>query len=683
MLTFTVCYGLGCLSFVILTALMLLRHRPTGIGLGMLFVCALTAVWAFAAAVQPWWSSGIAHVLDDVRNTSWLVFLAFVFVSAGRSDGIKASAIYTVVIPAIGLLAIANDFRFVMTAKGPADYAASQVFFHIVLSVCALLLVENLFRNTLPARRWHIFPLCIAVGGLFVYELVVFSGAVITRAIDPVLLAGRGIALALIVPPLIVTMARNQSWNIDIHVSRRVVFHTATLTVGGAFLVIAAGIAGFVGKLPGDVGALFRVTFFGGSVLAVAMLLSISSLRSRLWRVLAENFFSSRYDYRAEWIQCISTLSSTIDRDPLQVRVIRALADVVDSTGGALWLREPDGYFRVAASLTADIGSPPAEPESSVFLTDFQDGRVVQVLDAERRKNPLPGWISQRPEIWLAVPLVMSEDLLGFAILMKPRSSVSLNWESFDLLLTIGQQGASWLAEEIAARALADSRLLIEYSTRFSFAAHDIKNVSSQLGIMIANMKKFGDQPEFRTDMVRTMDASIQRLDGLLAKLKAGSGDASIGVPDLACVIQDVVSRQGSGTISFRFEGGVVGCETISSQDLQSILTHLITNAVEASQPGQQVDVSLGSSGQSAVITVEDRGGGMDAAFIRDQLFKPLRTTKSGGHGIGAYQARELARRAGGALDITSALHRGTSVRITLPISHVSASREIRVSDSL
>jgi putative PEP-CTERM system histidine kinase len=570
-----------------------------------------------------------------------------------------------------------------MAAKGPADYAASQVFFHIVLSVCALLLVENLFRNTLPARRWHIFPLCIAVGGLFAYELVVFSGAVITRAIDPVLLAGRGIALALIVPPLIVTMARNQTWNIDIHVSRRVVFHTATLTVGGVFLIIAAGIAGFVGKLPGDVGALFRVAFFGGSVLAVAMLLSISSLRSRLWRALAENFFSSRYDYRAEWIQCISTLSSTVDRDPLQVRVIRALADVVDSTGGALWLWEPDGYFRVAASLTADIGSPPAEPENSALLAAFQDGKVVQVFDAERRRQPLPDWIRQHPEIWLAVPLVMSEDILGFVLLTKPRSSVSLNWESFDLLLTIGQQGASWLAEEIAARTLADSRLLIEYSTRFSFAAHDIKNVSSQLGIMIANMKKFGDQPEFRADMVKTMDASIQRLDGLLAKLKVESGEPFTGVPDLASVIQDVVSRQASDTISFRAEGGMCGCETISAPDFQSILTHVITNAIEASQPGQRVDVSLATSGPSAVITVEDHGCGMDAAFIRDQLFKPLRTTKSGGHGIGAYQARELARRAGGALDVTSVLQQGTSVRITLPISHLSEPREIRVSDGL
>jgi len=304
MLPFTVCYGLGCFSFLVLVTLMVVRHRPTGIGLGVLAVCLLTAVWAFAAAMQPWGSFGIAHALDSVRLAAWLVLLAFVFVSARRADGTKTGALYTIIIPLIGLVAVGNDLRYVFSSASPIDFRATQIFSRIVMAVCGLLLVENLFRNTLPARRWHIFPLCIAVGGLFLYDLFVFSGAIITRGIDPVLLAGRGIVLMLIVPPLIVTMSRNQTWNIDIHVSRRIVFHTATLTIGGAFLIVAAGVAGFVGRAPGDWGALFRLTFFAGSIIVLAMILSVSSLRSRLWRMLAENFFSSRYDYRAEWIRC-------------------------------------------------------------------------------------------------------------------------------------------------------------------------------------------------------------------------------------------------------------------------------------------------------------------------------------------------------------------------------------------
>lgn len=684
MLLFTVCYGLGCLSFFILIGLMLLRHRPTGIGLGMLVACSLTALWALAAAIQPWWwSPGLVHTLDSVRNASWLIFLAFVFVSASRADGTKAGAVYTIVVPLIGCAAIGNDLRFMTSAAGLTDYTPSQVFCHIAIAVCGLLLVENLFRNTLTARRWHVFPLCIAMGGLFLYELFVFSGAVVTRSVDPVLLAGRGVALALVVPPLVVTMARNQSWNIDIHVSRRVVFHTATLTIGGVFLVVAAGIAGFVGRVPGDWGALFRVTFFGGSVLALAMLLSISSLRSRLWRALAENFFSTRYDYREEWIRCISTLSSSVDRDPLQARVIRALADVVDGTGGVLWLREADGAYRVATSLNLNLGAEPAEQENGAFIQAFEDGKVVQVFDEASRGKPAPDWIGNCPEIWLAVPLVMSEEIIGFVALGTPRAPQILNWESFDLLLTIGQQGAAWLAEEIAARALADSRLLIEYSTRFSFVAHDVKNVSSQLGMMIANMKQFGDQPEFRADMTKTMEASILRLDGLLGKLKAdGAERPATAAVDLGSVTDQIVRGLNCKAVTFETDARAVLCRSISEADLQSVLTHVITNSVEASEPDSPVVVSLGSDDQSAIITVEDKGCGMDPAFVRDQLFKPLRTTKSGGHGIGAFQARELVRAAGGVLDVTSVPRQGTCVRITLPRSRLGSAGGVGSSGS-
>ena len=50
------------------------------------------------------------------------------------------------------------------------------------------------------------------------------------------------------------------------------------------------------------------------------------------------------------------------------------------------------------------------------------------------------------------------------------------------------------------------------------------------------------------------------------------------------------------------------------------------------------------------MIDIVDQGPGMTPEFIRDDLFQPFASTKSGGHGIGAFQARELLRDAGGDL---------------------------------
>jgi signal transduction histidine kinase len=58
----------------------------------------------------------------------------------------------------------------------------------------------------------------------------------------------------------------------------------------------------------------------------------------------------------------------------------------------------------------------------------------------------------------------------------------------------------------------------------------------------------------------------------------------------------------------------------------------------------------------------------MDSTFIRDELFLPFRSTKSGGYGIGAFQTRELIRMSGGDLEVISERGVGTTMRILLPL---------------
>jgi signal transduction histidine kinase len=58
----------------------------------------------------------------------------------------------------------------------------------------------------------------------------------------------------------------------------------------------------------------------------------------------------------------------------------------------------------------------------------------------------------------------------------------------------------------------------------------------------------------------------------------------------------------------------------------------------------------------------------MTDAFVAEELFRPLRTTKDGGFGIGAYQARELMRDLGGDVLVKSKIGEGTCVTLTLPL---------------
>ena len=89
---------------------------------------------------------------------------------------------------------------------------------------------------------------------------------------------------------------------------------------------------------------------------------------------------------------------------------------------------------------------------------------------------------------------------------------------------------------------------------------------------------------------------------------------------------------------------------------------------IDVSCPTDRVTISSRLLGAQLLIEVSDRGPGMDDAFIRNELFVPFRSTKSGGYGIGAFQTRELVRMAGGDLEVISEKGFGTTMRITLPL---------------
>ena len=133
-------------------------------------------------------------------------------------------------------------------------------------------------------------------------------------------------------------------------------------------------------------------------------------------------------------------------------------------------------------------------------------------------------------------------------------------------------------------------------------------------------------------------------------------------------VISSVVGEIGHRQVTVLSErSDRVARVAIKPNALRSALTHLITNALEASNKGDTVTVRSRVNGERVIIEVEDQGAGMDADFIREELFRPFHSTKATGHGIGAFQTRETIRGAGGELQVISSPGKGTTMRILLP----------------
>jgi putative PEP-CTERM system histidine kinase len=669
----TIAYGAGSAALLVLLVLILLGGRPEGVGRYVVVACAITLAWSGACALDIWRLAGLAQILEDGRSAAWLFFLGALLETATRSQSTSGLRHLRALALGLGAVAIGNDVRFAGTVADLIDFDFTQVLARVALAVAGILLVENLYRNAGEERRWHVVPLCIGLGAMFAYDLFLYSDALLFRRVDGALFAARGVVIALIVPSLVLTMVRNRDWRIDVHVSRQMVFHTATLMASGIFLLAAAGAALLLRRLPGDWGALLQAVTLFGSILVLLTVLSSGTVRSRIKMLLVQNLFSHRYDYRVEWMKFVETVSGSDDVDALPVRVIRAIADIVDSPGGALWLRGESGAFRPRHEWNLHFRPDSYQPEASPFVAGFERGTAIQQLRDGRGPGDidgLPEWAGQELEVWLAVPLWHRDALLGFATLAPPRAPFVLDWESRDLLLAVGKQAASYLSEEQVARALVDAKLLTEYGRRFAFVVHDIKNLVSQLTMTVTNARAHGDDPEFQKDMLVTLENSVSRMTDLLSKLRAGdsSGEDPASPLDARGIISGVADEVGRHRVKVLTELTEERARVaIKPNALRSVITHLITNAVEASPDDGLVTVRSRVAGGRLVIDVEDRGPGMDATFVREQLFKPFSSTKSTGHGIGAFQTRETIREAGGDLQVVSSPGKGTTMRIVLP----------------
>jgi putative PEP-CTERM system histidine kinase len=294
-------------------------------------------------------------------------------------------------------------------------------------------------------------------------------------------------------------------------------------------------------------------------------------------------------------------------------------------------------------------------------------------FDHEGECALVPRWIIEEHAAWALVPLLHSDRLVGLVVLGRPPLARKLDWEDFDLLRVVGQQLASYIAEQNGQAQLLEASRFDEFNRRIAFVMHDIKNLASQLALLARNAERHSDNPEFRTDMLVTLTNSADKLNTLLARLsRYGSGNIQrLEQVDAAeCVTAIALRYGGAGGTYPVYAHDAQECLVLANREtLEQVLMHLVQNAIDASQPGMAVFLQTRVDGLNGIIEVADTGCGMSADFVRNRLFKPFVSTKAGGFGIGAFEARELVRAMHGRLDVESREGLGSRFTVRLPIA--------------
>ena len=643
--------------------------------------CAATAGWAAvsAAALPGGGLTGLPGALDLVRALAWFGFILHLYrryVPAGEDSAGRA---FTLIGVAAVPLAVAAGWMDWAPGAGQGSLWSLGVTVRLGIAVCALLLIENVYFNVPETNRWHVALPCVLLGLLACFDVLICADAVLFRQSYGAFAGARVAAWLTVSPLLVVAASRDRRWRRTLQLSRTAVFHSATLILSGAVL-LALSLAGEVFRRFGaDWGWLVQVSLVFAGLMGLGVMLTSGSARSVLRRVVVQHFFATRYDYQRQWLACIDTLSGAgpAGRTALHSRVIQAMADVVDSPGGVLFLRDAgQGAFQWAGSW--NMPATTALPAEHPAVLAMQDGGWIVRLDREDgtlRSGP----VGQLGRVWLGVPLAHGLVQTGVVLLAPPRAPFKLDQEVFDLLRIVGREVATYVAEQRATRVLLQTRQLHDYGKRFAFVAHDIKNVSSQLSLLLSNAERHIANPEFQRDMLDTIGASVAKSTHVIRGLDERSADRAPAALAPLPRLEELAAtyrRVRKAAVSVEHDGSTATV-AMSADAFDTALTHLLNNAVEAA-PGTTVLIRVRHEVGQVVIDIVDKGPGMSEEFIRDGLFRPFGTSKQHGSGIGAFQARELVREGGGDVQAISVqagsgqaggprTAPGTTMRITLP----------------
>src|SRR5947208_2578967 len=232
---------------------------------------------------------------------------------------------------------------------------------------------------------------------------------------------------------------------------------------------------------------------------------------------------------------------------------------------------------------------------------------------------------------------------------------------------------------------LVQSEKLASIGQMAAAVAHGLRNPLASLRAAAQLARHRVDAPAAREQLDAIIE-QVDRLDVRIAHLLQFSRPAPFH--PLRESVRALVEGALSGFAELLRERGIelvlsvaeaVPDVRVDPMRLEQALTEIVSNALDAMSPpaggrleiGAHVptgDAGGGGSGAGVVIDITDSGCGIPAEILPN-LCEPFFTTRSEGTGLGLAIAQRYVEEAGGRLEITSVVGRGTTVRIWLPVA--------------
>jgi putative PEP-CTERM system histidine kinase len=617
-------------------------------------------------------SFGRANYLDQIKKWQWLI-IGLLVLQVGISSVFWKSFL-------VGI-DVTHETNHYFIKLGSSGYLWHLIW--VVMSIMVLMNLERTFRHATGHLRWQTKFMFLGIGAIFSLRIFIDSQIVLYKTIDLALTNVNQAALLIGSILMFRSLMRGRPLNANIQLSHKLLYGSFTVLIVGIYFVVLGAIVWFSVRYGFIRNINISILIIFAAVIIIASFLLSDRLRMRRKRFISRHLKRPQYNYQEIWEDFTKGTVSITQTQELCRNIVQMVSKTMEILSVTIWLvdEKQESLSFGGSTVVTD------EQASNMRLYGSGGAELIRAINNQRLPLDLKGreddWVEDMRRIYgmddtkeslirYCVPLNAGGNLIGIMTLSEKVFYEPLTFEESELLMTIADQAAASLLNLRLSDRLRQVKELEAFQAMSAFFMHDLKNLASKLSLVTQNLPIHIDNPEFRADALRIISQSVSKINDMGSRLSLLSQkvELSFKKTDFNEFIEQAVSDMKqyiNASISLDLPAAVLPIQ-LDREQIHKVIENLMINAADALGNEGRITVATRYDEKWAEISVGDNGCGMSREFMTTELFKPFRTTKKKGMGIGLFHCKTIVEAHGGRIEVESETGKGSTFKVFLPL---------------
>ncbi len=580
------------------------------------------------------------------------------------------------------LFNFAEDFAEISYYKSNKPiFANIGYYFYIYFIIGTILCLANLestFRASKGLKRWQIRYVVFCFGGILIFFIYLASQALLFQQTNIQLVLTKSIVILFCMLIMSVSIVRQKLLDVDIFVSRYVVYNSVTIIGTSAYLLVVGLVFEVIKFYNIPFQYFLKVLFIFISLFILILLLSISSLRRRIQLFINRHFYKHKYEFRDTWMETIERMSVKNSIDDICNTLLEMISQIMCAQNVTIWLY--NSAIQEYTVFHENNNNNSNGIKEAHALIEIIKKRKAPFLMSEQYSQiqSKPNSLKEIEEILestravLCSPMEAAGELVGFILQGKDIGGEPYRNDDFELLRALSTQAAVQIKNIRLAQDLSTAKEVEMFHRMSTFVMHDLKNLTNSLSLISQNAKHNIGNIEFQKDAIKTITSTVNRMHGLIERLSSLPQRIELKreLVDVKSLVNYAVKKikfDKRKDISIETELNTVPLINIDHHAIEMAMINLVNNACDAIESNGKVKCRVWEENNIIKLSVTDNGKGISGEFIDTFLFKPFKSSKKGGFGVGLFQCKSIIESHNGRIVVSSKEGQGTTFTISLP----------------